>query len=157
MRHAAIRVSFSSLLVRRDQWDTYWGAKKNNFFNSRYRRRHHGGRAGGILSIRGPEVTRGAHRVGTRRMQTPIPHARAPRSVDTYQYRCLAVRGPQAQVLSVLDPELSGELQAPTHAGQATTDHQTYPERPPVTNIPTKKVVYLAPMAPRSRKKRQFL
>ena len=28
MRHAAVRVSFSSLLVQRDQWDTSWGAKK---------------------------------------------------------------------------------------------------------------------------------
>jgi hypothetical protein len=27
-RHAAVRVSFSSLLVQRDQWDTYWGPKK---------------------------------------------------------------------------------------------------------------------------------
>ena len=27
-RHAAVQVSFGSLLVQRDQWDTYWGAKK---------------------------------------------------------------------------------------------------------------------------------
>ena len=26
--HAAVQVSFGSLLVQRDQWDTYWGAKK---------------------------------------------------------------------------------------------------------------------------------
>ena len=26
--YAAVRVSFRSLLVQRDQWDTYWGAKK---------------------------------------------------------------------------------------------------------------------------------
>ena len=28
MRHAVVRVSFRELLVQRDQWDTYWGAKK---------------------------------------------------------------------------------------------------------------------------------
>jgi hypothetical protein len=27
-RYAAVRVSFGSLLVQRDQWDTYWGVKK---------------------------------------------------------------------------------------------------------------------------------
>ena len=42
------------------------------------------------------------------------------------------------------------------HAAEATTRPQTYPERPPVTNIPTKKVVYLGPTAPRPRKKRQL-
>ena len=28
MRHAAARVPFSSLLVQRDQWNTYWGGEK---------------------------------------------------------------------------------------------------------------------------------
>ena len=28
MRHAVVLVPFGSLLVQRDQWDTYWGAKK---------------------------------------------------------------------------------------------------------------------------------
>ena len=28
MRHAAVRVSFRSFMVQRDQWDTYWGPKK---------------------------------------------------------------------------------------------------------------------------------
>ena len=27
-RHAAVQVSFGSLMVQRDQWDTYWGPKK---------------------------------------------------------------------------------------------------------------------------------
>ena len=30
-RHAAVCVSFGSLMVHRQQWDTYWGAKKFNF------------------------------------------------------------------------------------------------------------------------------
>ena len=67
------------------------GAEKINFLMSRYGRRHHGGRVGGILSIRGPEVSPGSPRVGTRHVQTPTPHARALPSVDTYQYRSLAL------------------------------------------------------------------
>ena len=42
------------------------GPKKINFLMSRYGRRHHGGRVGGILSIRGPEVSPRSPRVGTR-------------------------------------------------------------------------------------------
>ena len=30
-RHAIVSVSFGSLMVHRQQWDTYWGAKKFNF------------------------------------------------------------------------------------------------------------------------------
>ena len=30
-RHAAVCVSFGSLMVHRQQWDTSWGAKKFNF------------------------------------------------------------------------------------------------------------------------------
>ena len=37
------------------------------------------------------------------------------------------------------------------YAAQATTHHQTYPERPPGADLPPKKVSYLAPMAPRPR------
>ena len=29
--HAAVRVPFRSLLVQRDQWDTYWGPKNEIF------------------------------------------------------------------------------------------------------------------------------
>jgi len=53
----------------------FLGAEKINFLMSRYWRRHHGGRVGGILSIGGPEVSQGSPRVGTRRAQTPTPHA----------------------------------------------------------------------------------
>ena len=37
---------------------------------------------------RGPEVSLGSPRVGTRRGQAPTPHARRLPSVGTYQYRC---------------------------------------------------------------------
>ena len=56
----------------------------------RCRRSHHGARVGGILSIRGPEVSRETPRVGTRRGQSPTPHARALPSVDTCEDRCSA-------------------------------------------------------------------
>ena len=42
------------------------------------------------------------------------------------------------------------------YAVQATTHHQTYPERPPGADLPPKKVCNLDPMAPRSRQKRQL-
>ena len=41
------------------------------------RRSHHGGRAGGILSVRGAEVSLGSFWVGSGRVQAPTPHAPA--------------------------------------------------------------------------------
>ena len=43
------------------------------------------------------------------------------------------------------------------YAVQALTHYQTDPERPPGADLPPKKVCNLDPMAPRPRKKRQFL
>ena len=63
----------------------FLGAEKNNFFNSRYWRSRHDGRVDGILSICGPEVSRGSLLVGSRRAQAPIPHARRLPSVHTYK------------------------------------------------------------------------
>ncbi len=60
------------------------GAEKINFLMSRYGRRHHGGRVGGILSIRGPEVSPRSPMVGKIHVQSPTPHARELPSVDTY-------------------------------------------------------------------------
>jgi hypothetical protein len=42
------------------------------------------------------------------------------------------------------------------YAVPALTHYQIYPERPPGADLPPKKVSYLAPMAPRSRQKRQL-
>jgi len=42
------------------------------------------------------------------------------------------------------------------YAVQATTHYQTYPERPPGADLPSKKVCNLDPMAPRSRQIRKF-
>ena len=67
------------------------GAEKINFLMSRYGRRHHGGRVGGILSIRGPEVSPGSPRVGTRHGQSPTPHAPMLPAIYTYQYRSFAL------------------------------------------------------------------
>ena len=61
------------------------GAKKINFLKSRYGRRRHGGRVGGNLSIRGPEVSPKTPRVGSRHVQSPTPHAWALPSVHTYK------------------------------------------------------------------------
>ena len=58
----------------------------------------HDGRVDGILSICGPEVSRGSLLAGSRRVQAPTPHARAHPSVDTYQYRSSASCRAGAQV-----------------------------------------------------------
>ena len=44
-----------------------------------------GGRAGGILSMRGPEVSLGSPRVATGRAQSPTVHVRRLPSVHTYK------------------------------------------------------------------------
>ena len=49
-----------------------------------------------------------------------------------------------------------GGLQEPAYAAQATTRPQTYPGARPGADLHPKKVNNLDPMAPRSRKKRQF-
>jgi len=43
-----------------------------------------GGRVGGILSICGPEVSRGSLSVGSRRVQSPTPHTRAQECHSTH-------------------------------------------------------------------------
>ena len=54
------------------------GAKKGIFLiRGRGRPTVHGGHAGVILSIRGPEVSLGSPRVGTIHVQAPTPHAPA--------------------------------------------------------------------------------
>ena len=81
----AVWVSFRSLIVQRDQLDTYWGAKKILFLI-----RDIDGRAMAAAPVescqdRGPEVSLGSPRVGTRRGQSPTPHARPLPSVHTYE------------------------------------------------------------------------
>ena len=61
-------------MVQRDQWDTYWGPKKD-FFLIRADEAAivHGGCSGGILSIPAQEVSLGSPRVGTRDVHAPTP------------------------------------------------------------------------------------
>ena len=101
----------------------FLGGEKINFFNSRYCRSHHDGRAGGILSIRGPEVSPGPPMVGTRRGQSPTPHAWALPSVHTYKqgplrssaldhdppkFSIQSSLGPSAPVPSIVDENWAG-------------------------------------------------
>ena len=74
------------------------------------------GRVDGILSIRGPAVSRKSFWVRTRRGRAPTPHARALPSVETYEAILSATHLSPAQVPKVFDPELPGELQEPAHA-----------------------------------------
>jgi hypothetical protein len=59
--------------------------------------------AGGILSIRGPEVSLGSLRVGNRHAQSPTPHTLAPGS---YLPILLAVQLFETRSVSVFNPEL---------------------------------------------------
>ena len=55
--------------------ETRTGGRKRFFFNLRPTvRQGHGGRACGILSIRGPEVSLGSFRVDNIHVQAPTPH-----------------------------------------------------------------------------------
>ena len=92
-RHAIVSVSFGSLMVHRQQWDTSWGAKKFNFL---IRDIDDATRAGASMEscrfvvLRSPrgrfwsvvDVRNHLHRMHG------LP------SRDTYQYRSPAVRGP---------------------------------------------------------------
>ena len=116
----------------------------------------YGGRAGGILSIRGPEVSLGPLRVGTGHVQTPTPRTRALPSGDTYKQFAWQCAGPPAQVPKVLDQELSGEHRARAYAVYGTTRPQTYPRGRLRADLYPQKVNNLDPMAPRPRQKRQL-
>ena len=66
------------------------GGEKNNFL---IRGAQVVSRAGGMLSIRGPEVSLGSLRVGTRRVQSLTPHTPV---LGSYLPILLAVQLPQA-------------------------------------------------------------
>jgi hypothetical protein len=66
------------------------GGEKNNFL---IRGAEVVSRAGGMRSIRGPEVSLGSLRVGTRRAQSPTPYTLA---LGSYLPILLAVQLPQA-------------------------------------------------------------
>ena len=118
-------------------------------------RSHGGGRVDGILSICGPEVSRGSLLVGSRRAQAPRPHARRLPSVYTYQYRCLTLRT-CTMIPPNFHPELSGESRARAHAVSATTRPQTYPGGSPRADLHAKKGNNLVPMAPHPRQIRNY-
>ena len=116
-RHAAVCVSFGSLMVHRQQWDTSWGAKKFNFL---IRDIDDATRAGASMESSqypGPEVSRRSPRVDKVHVQSPTPHARALRSVDANQDRSPAAlrsrapwRAPSTAACGVSDyptPDLS--------------------------------------------------
>ena len=113
----------------------------------------HGGCAGGIRSIRGPEGAPGDRLGSYVNMVSRLHHAPPLRGII----------GQFSQHSKPFEHELLGNgfqsrrwAQAPAYAAQATTHYQTYPERPPGADLPPKKVCNLDPMAPRSRQKRQL-
>ena len=112
MRHAVVRVSFRELPVQRDQWDTYWGAKKIFFL---------------IRDIDGPAM-RAASVESCQFVVLRSPRGRLGSILDMGN-RLSRMRGrfrrwptlsashrARAQVPQVFDPELSEEHQVPPHA-----------------------------------------
>ena len=81
--HAAIRVSFGSLMVQRDQWDTSWGPKKLIFLIREI--------DDATMTAASMEFCRfvvlrslgGRSGVGKIHVQSPTPHARALPASDT--------------------------------------------------------------------------
>jgi hypothetical protein len=111
------------------------------------------GRASGILSIRGPEVSLGSPRVGTIHVQAPTPHTPPlPAYFGQFSQQC----GPLNHELLGNGFQSSRAPQESAHAVSATTRPQIYPGGSPRADLPPKKVTNLDPMAPRSRKKRQL-
>ena len=108
-----------------------------------------GGRASGILSIRGPEVSPGSLRVEVymasrlQRRRGRFQHISA-NSLNHPTHLCM-----NYLAMASRSPRWAP---APAYAVQATTHYQTYLERPPGADLPPKKVCNLDPMAPRSRK-----
>ena len=76
------------------------GGKKNNFL---IRGAEAVSRSGGMLSIRGLEVSPGSLRVGTRRVQSPTPPTPV---LGSYLPILSAVQLPQAWFANVFHPEL---------------------------------------------------
>ena len=82
--HAAIRVSFGSLMVQRDQWDTSWGPKKLIFLIREI--------DDATMTAASMEFCRfvvlrslgGRSGVGKIHVQSPTPHAQPLPSVDIY-------------------------------------------------------------------------
>ena len=150
MRH--VRVSFRELLVQRDQWDTYWGAKKIFFF---IRDIDDAAMAGAsVESCRWAAQKPSGSRFGSvLHMCNRLRRLRRRFQINIH-LSALYLYWPW--FAKDFDPELSEEHQAPPHAAEATTRPQTYPGGSPRADLHPKKVNNLGPMAPRSRKKRQF-
>ena len=115
MHHAASTLRATQTAAVNAQKAELQGQRRGSTEESRQHRdalRRHGGRASGILSIRGPEVSRGSPRVGTRRVQSPTPHARALPSMAN----SLSQPSGWSPSPKVFDPELLEELQESAHA-----------------------------------------
>ena len=114
-RFTVLGLSFGSLMVRGDQWDTYWGPKKLIFL---IRDIDDATRAGASMEscqfvvLRSPGSRfRMMLDVGNRlrRMRGRFP-------LEIHLPRCISSQMSIAQNAKVLDPELSGEPQEPAQA-----------------------------------------
>ena len=104
-------------------WVAWEGPKTAySIVNSRYCRSRHDGRVDGILSICGPEVSRGSLLVVSRRAQAPTPHTRRLPSVHTYK------QGPLRSIALDHDPpkfSIQSSRGAPRTGACGLGDHPT--------------------------------
>jgi len=132
-------------------------AEKGNFLiRGRGAAKGEGGRACGILSIPGQEVSLGSPRVATIHVQAPTPHTPPLQSFWSISLNKSAHWTMDSLALASRALREHYAAASMAYAVQATTHYQTYPERPPGADLPPKKVCNLDPMAPRSRQKRQL-
>ncbi len=112
LAHAAVQVSFHSFMVQREQWGTYWGPKELIFLIrdvddatmtaapaescQSVAQRPPGGRLGSVTYT-------------CNRLRRRFP-------LEIHLPRCISSQMSPSQNAKVLDPELSGELQAWAHA-----------------------------------------
>ena len=152
MRHAVVRVSFRELLVQRDQWDTYWGAKKIFFF---IRDIDDAAMAGAsVESCRWAAQKPSGSRFGSvLHMCNRLRRLRRRFQINIH-LSALYLYWPW--FAKDFDPELSGEPQESAHAVSATTRPQTYPGGSHRADLHPQKVKNLGPVAPCSRQKRQL-
>ena len=78
-------------MVRGDRYDTYWVAKKKNLICGADGPPKVVGRAGGILSIRGPEASRESPRVDTRHVQSPTARTPPLQHIKQSAWQCAAL------------------------------------------------------------------
>ena len=154
---AAVRVSFRSLLVQRDQWDTYRGPKK--VISCFAVRRGRGHRAAApvescqSLPKRSPWGRLGSALYTCNRLHRLRRRFKHFWPISLSSPRCLGIFRAGLASRALREHWAAASMAC---AVQALTQYHTYPRGSSGADLYPKKVSNLDPMAPRSRQKRQL-